>query len=82
MSDEGRARARALQERDEAVREFHAARVAKLEAALRAVEWVTRYGHDAYCPWCGGEKAFPGGHTIDCPRQAALSTPGQPEGER
>jgi hypothetical protein len=58
------------------------ARVAKLEAALRAVDWVTRYGHDAYCPWCGGEKAFPGGHTIDCPRQAALSAPGQPEGER
>jgi hypothetical protein len=56
------------------------ARVAKLEAALRAVEWVTRYGHDAYCPWCGGEKAFPGGHTIDCPRRAALSAPGQPEG--
>jgi hypothetical protein len=55
------------------------ARVAKLEAALRAVEWVTRYGHDAYCPWCGGEKAFPGGHTIDCPRQAALSAPGQPD---
>jgi hypothetical protein len=58
------------------------ARVAKLEGALRAVEWCDVDG-SVFCPWCE-VSGFNGcvEHALDCPRQAALSAPGQPEGER
>jgi hypothetical protein len=56
------------------------ARVAKLEGALRAVEWCDVDG-SVFCPWCE-VSGFNGcvEHALDCPRQAALSAPGQPEG--
>jgi hypothetical protein len=56
------------------------ARVAKLEAALRAVEWCDVDG-SVFCPWCE-VSGFNGcvEHALDCPRQAALSAPGQTEG--
>jgi alkylation response protein AidB-like acyl-CoA dehydrogenase len=58
------------------------ARVAALEGALRQVEWCDVDG-SVFCPWCE-VSGFNGcvEHALDCPRQAALSAPGQPEGER
>lgn len=54
------------------------ARVAQLEGALRAVEWCDVDG-SVFCPWCK-VSGFNGcvEHALDCPRQAALSAPGQP----
>ena len=41
--------------------------VARLRAALEAVEWV-----DQACPWCDGYK-HEDGHASNCARQAALN---------
>ena len=49
------------------------ARIARLRAALEAVEWVliSDYGDIEYrCPWC--EMSKYSGHADDCQRQAAL----------
>lgn len=51
--------------------------LAKMREALRMVEW-TMDPEGPRCPWCGGHDrlckgyALRGGHTPDCPRQAAL----------
>jgi hypothetical protein len=50
-----------VRERDE--------QIAKLRAALEAVEWLQTSGRD-YCPWCLSTDRQ--GHDADCQRQAAL----------
>jgi len=49
-----------------------ATEIARLRAALEAVEWV--HGtHYVYCPWCRGTAIGGNGtHDTDCQRQSAL----------
>ena len=62
----------AEEERDKARRQQYAAesRVAKLEAALKAVEWIARPDGRLECAWC---HEFEPKHDSDCIRQAALA---------
>jgi len=51
--------------------------IARLRAALEAVDWVwSHHWGDWECPWCGEVKAV--GHAANCQRQTAL---GLGEGE-
>ncbi len=60
------------------VKEQWRERAQELEAALKAVEWVTMYGmcgdYDG-CPWCG--EMSHEGHAPDCQRKQALKEGGE-----
>jgi hypothetical protein len=45
--------------------------VARLRAALEAVEWVADDAGFRFCPWC--ESSEQSGHFFDCQRQRTLA---------
>jgi len=51
-----------------------ATEIARLRAALEAVEWVFEE-YAASCPWCERVESEHHGHATDCERQLALGIP-------
>ena len=51
--------------------------IARLSAALQAVEWMNEFDNDAprWCPWCDNWQHD--GHKPNCQRQAALDAAGE-----